>query len=107
MLVSRLRVSEKSVLIAALGAAAVVGVCGGLGLLGGVWWAVRRDRPTEGLVVAAMSTMIAAVSLAILLFVAWHVQSQHPPGDTSQHPPGDRSPIVTDHRSSEPEVVSR
>ena len=64
---------SRAVASAARWAAVVVVVCGCLGLAVGLERAVRADRVTEGVAFVIASTMAAAVSLVVLLFVAWRV----------------------------------
>jgi cation transport ATPase len=59
----------------------VVVVCGGLGFVVGAERAIRADRMTEGVMLVIASAMATAVSLTVLLFIAWRTDPTSPLDD--------------------------
>jgi xanthosine utilization system XapX-like protein len=91
MLGAKIRVEAQVVATVARCCVVIVAVCGLLGLAVGAERVVRAERLTEGLVIAVASTMATAVSLTVLLFIAW--RADRAPGtwtDTPVAPGGPR-----------------
>jgi hypothetical protein len=76
MLVARFRVEARSVSAVARWAVAIVVVCGLLGVAAGIERVIWADRLTEAIVLVVGSTMATAVSIAVLLFIAWRVDAR-------------------------------
>src|SRR5215207_3243294 len=74
MLVERFQVEAHSVSAVARWAVAIVVVCGMLGVATGIERVIWADRLTEAVVLVIASTMAAAVSITVLLFIAWRVE---------------------------------
>jgi hypothetical protein len=74
MLIARFRVEAHSVSAVARWAVAIVVVCGLLGLAAGIERVIWADRLTEAVVLVVASTMATAVSITVLLFIAWRVE---------------------------------
>jgi len=102
MLVARFRVAGHSVSAVARCAVVVVVICGLLGLAAGVERVIWAGRLTEGVVLVIASTMVTAVSIPVLLFIAWRT-------DLADSAP-DTGPSQTTHQSNpveDPDVASR
>jgi hypothetical protein len=74
MLVARFRIEAHWMSAVARWAVVVVVVCGLLGLAAGIERAVWAGRLTESVVLIVASTMATAVSITVLLFIAWRAE---------------------------------
>ncbi len=74
MVVAGFRVEARSVSAMARWAVVIVVVCGLLGVVAGVERVIWADRLTEAVVLVVASTMATAVSITVLLFIAWRVE---------------------------------
>jgi hypothetical protein len=74
MLVARFRIEAHSVSAVARWAIAIVVVCGLLGVAAGIERAIWAERLTEAVVLVVASTVTTAVSITVLLFIAWRVE---------------------------------
>jgi hypothetical protein len=83
MLAEKIRVEASAVATTARWSVVVVLVCGGLGFAVGAERAIRADRMTEGVMLVIASAMATAVSLTVLLFVAWRTGPTSPPDNTA------------------------
>jgi hypothetical protein len=86
MLIARFRVEANSVSAVARLAVVIIVVCGLVGLAAGIERVMWADRLTEGIVIVVGATMATAVSITLLLFVAWRVElaDRTPDGGPSQ-----------------------
>ena len=84
MVAAKIRVEAKSVATTARWGVVVVLVCGCLGSAVGAERVIRADRLTEGVALIIASVMATAVSLAVLLFIAWRAGPTAPPDAASR-----------------------